>query len=132
VSTAAVAHLGDLEGLVRAANLAFFRFIESHAGAFSMLFAEDAGGRHVAQLDRVRARQAELLIAVLTKHSAATGSPIDRRRAELAVHAINGAAEALARWWGRHPETAPGELAAAMTELTLPGLLRLTDGRAEG
>jgi len=46
VSSAGRDHLGDLEGLLAAGNLAFFRFIAPHAGALAIPFAHHAGRRH--------------------------------------------------------------------------------------
>ncbi len=129
VAAAALAHLGDLDGLVRAGQLAFFAFIQSHASAFVMLFDEDAGGRHAAHIDHIRARQARVVADVLVRQSAAAGGrPLDPRRVELAVHAVNGAAEALAHWWRAHPDVPAEDLAESLTALTLPGLRALIEG----
>ncbi len=129
VGAATREHIDDLGELVAGGNLAFFRFIDTHAQAFSMLFSEDAGGRHAAHLDQVRASQAQLLSGVLTGHAMAFGRELDPVNTELAVQAVNGAAEALAQWWRHHPETSAERLAARMTELLLPGLQRLVQGQ---
>jgi AcrR family transcriptional regulator len=122
VGAAAGRHGRDLEGAVRAGNLAFFRFIASHARAFGMLFADDAGAPHAVHVERIRARQAALLEQMLTRQAAAAAHAVDGQRIELAVRAINGAAEALAHWWRSHPEVPAEDLAERLTELLLPGL----------
>ena len=127
VSTAAAAHVGDLEGMLHAAGLAYFRFIEAHRGAFMMLYAEQAGGRHARFIAGVRARQARLLVAMLTERAAEAGTPVDRRRLEGAAHALNGAAEALGLWWRDNPDVAAETLADWLIGLTFPGLQGLTE-----
>jgi AcrR family transcriptional regulator len=122
VGVAASGHGADLEAAVRAGNLAFFRFIASHARAFAMLFADEAGVSHSVHVEDIRARQAELLTQMLSSQATAAGQMVDARGIELAVHCINGAAEALAHWWRAHPEVAAEELAGRLTELLLPGL----------
>jgi AcrR family transcriptional regulator len=122
VGAAASGHGADLEAALRAGNLAFFRFIESHVRAFAMLFADDAGAPHAVHIDGIRARQATLLTQMLSSQATAAGQTVDNQRIELAVHAINGAAEALAHWGRAHPDIPAEDLAERLTELLLPGL----------
>ena len=126
VNRAAADHVGDLRAMIRAGSVAFFRFIDEHRGAFSMLFSENAGGRHARFVARVRARQARLIVALLIERAAEAGAPIDRRRLEGAAHALNGAAEALAHWWRENPDLTAETLADWLVAVTLPGLERLT------
>jgi AcrR family transcriptional regulator len=122
VAAGAAPHPDDLGAALHAGNLAFFHFIDSHARAFAMLVSDGAGGPHANHVERIRARQATLLVQMLSRRAAAAGQRVDQQRLELAVHAINGAAEALAHWWRAHPEVAAEQLAERLTELLAPGL----------
>jgi AcrR family transcriptional regulator len=125
VGGALTPRIGDLGAMLSAGNRAYLAFIDSHAAAFAMLFAESAGGRHAAAVAAIRARQARLLVGALHAHAAAVGATVELERLELAVHAMNGAAEAVALWWRDHRHVPSEELASRMTELLLPGLSAL-------
>jgi AcrR family transcriptional regulator len=130
VGRAAAAHVGDLEGMLQAAALAYFHFIDAHRGAFRMLYAEHAGGRHATFIAGVRARQARLLVAILTERAAEAGRPVDRRRLEGAAHALNGGAEALGLWWRDNPDVSAETLSDWLIGVMLPGLQALTEAPA--
>jgi AcrR family transcriptional regulator len=122
VTAAAIVHPAELEGMLRAGQLAFFRFIQSHAGAWRMLFIDSAAAPHAEQLARVRDRQDCLVARMLSELARSSGRKIEPRAADLAARAVNGAAEALAHWWTEHPDATAEELTDSVCALLLPGL----------
>ena len=105
---AVVARLGDqmLEQTVQAAGAvttpedalregltAYFRFVDRHAGAWSLLLSEVAPGTLASQeADRVRNAQVEMIAALIALHLPAH----DAERALVYAHVVSGASERLA------------------------------------
>ena len=115
----------DPERKLFAGALAFFGWVAERRQAWSSLLSASAGpeSREVAA---IRARQTELVAALLAEGSTevGAGSP-DPEQLDAVVHALNGAFEALSSWWQDHPDRTAEELATLLTALVLPGLLSL-------
>jgi AcrR family transcriptional regulator len=118
----------DPDAQLRAASLAFFRFIEGHRQAWKMLFTDESGV-HAAHVRDIRVRQTGVVIALLTAQAAEAGVTVDPQRIEAAANALNGAFECLAAWWTDHSELSAETLSDWLGELVLPGLRALVSRR---
>jgi AcrR family transcriptional regulator len=114
----------DPQDRMRAAAVEFFRFVAEHRGAWETLGAT-GGTPFNAGIDEIRRRQAELVRVMLTEWSVRAGGSPEPGALDLAAHAVNGAFEAAAAWWGDHTDRTPEDLAAMVTLLLGPGLDRL-------
>lgn len=111
---------GDATRL-RAGALAWFEFIGERRGLWDALLASDDAPASAA-IEAVRARQDDFVAAQLAATAQAEGAVVDPELVEAVATAMNGAFEALGRWWSRHPERSATELADLYTALVLPGL----------
>lgn len=137
VATAVAAAGDDAATRLRAGALAWFEFIEARRSVWDALLASgDAPA--TAAIETIRTRQdafvaAELTATVASVTSAADGAAddvartVDPELAAAVATAMNGAFEALGRWWHSHPERSATELADLYTALVLPGLEGLLD-----
>lgn len=105
---------------VRAATLAFFRFVAERRGLWEAL-APDRGP-FAADADAIRVRQNQLVAGLLLQAAERAGVAADERSAAAAATAVNGALEALARWWRDHPEVSAEDVSALALRLLMPGL----------
>lgn len=119
----ASAEESDPEAQLRAGSLAFFRFVAEHRRLWEALGAEP--GPFAAEAADIRRRQDDLVALLLGAAVARQGVTPQPARLGALAHAINGANEALARWWRDHPEISAEELATWSVDLLLPGLTRL-------
>jgi len=131
VATAVVAAGDDDEARLRAGALAWFEFIGERRSLWDALLASDDSPASAA-IDAVRARQDGFVAAQLAAGAAASGRPVDPALLEAVATAMNGAFEALGRWWSGHHERTAAELADLYTALVLPGLAGLLDWEAGG
>src|ERR1700694_3670082 len=76
-----------------------------------------------AEAAAVRRRQTELVAGLLASSAQRLGVEVDDLRVEATAHLLNGAVEALARWWGGHEEMS----AEQMTEWAVALVLRALD-----
>lgn len=106
---------------LRAGALAWFEFIGERRGLWDALLASDDAPASAA-IEAVRARQDAFVAAQLTATAVAEGQPVDAELVDAVATAMNGAFEALGRWWSRHPGRTAAELADLYTALVLPGL----------
>jgi AcrR family transcriptional regulator len=129
VTAAAATHPAELEEMLRAGQLAFFGFIQSHAGAWRMLFIDSAAAPHAEQVARVRAQQDHLVAGMLSELARSSERKLEPRAADLVARAVNGAAESLAHWWTEHPKATAEELTDSVCALLLPGLRQFIEAR---
>jgi len=120
---------GD-EARLRAGALAWFEFIGERRALWDALLASDDAPASAA-IDAVRARQDAFVAAQLAAGAAERGE-IDAELLSAVATAMNGAFEALGRWWSDHPDRTAAELADLCTALVLPGLSGLLDWEAGG
>lgn len=106
---------------LRAGALAWFEFIGERRGLWDALLASDDAPASAA-IEAIRARQDGFVAAQLTATAAAEGRSVDVELAGAVATAMNGAFEALGRWWSQHPDRTAAELADLYTALVLPGL----------
>lgn len=128
-SAVAAAGPPDEEAGLRAGALAWFEFIEARRGLWEALLSS----RDVPTTDSVesiRARQDGYVADQLVAAAAARGRTVDAALAGAVATAMNGAFEALGRWWHDHPDRTAAELADLYTALVLPGLTGLLDAAA--
>lgn len=118
--TSAAASEDDPARQVGACALSFFRFVSEHRRLWEALawdpgpFAEDAAA--------IRRGQDELVGSLFAAAAARRGVHPDAVKVGALAQAVNGAVEALARWWRDHPDVAPEQLARWVVELLMPGL----------
>src|ERR1700737_1234433 len=80
-----------------------------------------------AEAAAVRRRQTELVAALLAASAGRLGVEVDHLRVEATAHLLNGAVEALARWWGGHEDMSAEQMTDWAVALVLPGLDQLID-----
>ena len=112
---------------MQAGGLAFFRFVADHRAAWTVLLAGSPRpfDREVGELRRQQhTLVAALMAAAPVDHSSEGETPVNIDSFELDAlsHTVNGAFEALAGWWGDHPEVRPEQLAEWVAALITPGL----------
>jgi AcrR family transcriptional regulator len=115
VSHAVLAQTGDREKLL-AGTTAFFAWVADRRGLWQ-LFQAGRAGRFTDETNAIFARQTDLVAGFMIEIAGA--APLD---AEVAAHAINGASDALARWWPEHPELTAEDMAGRLVDLVWPGL----------
>jgi AcrR family transcriptional regulator len=91
-----------LEDQLRAGLFAYFGYVGERPQRFRLLYGPGGpGGPLAEQTAELRFDSAEQIAAVF----AATAPQIPEDETVAAAHIISGAAEQLARWWRRNPET---------------------------
>jgi AcrR family transcriptional regulator len=126
VAEAVLAAEGDDAARLRAGALAWFRFIGERRALWDALLASDDAPASAA-IEAIRTRQDDFVAAQLAAGARAEGRAVDDELVGAVASAMNGAFEALGRWWSRHPEHGADELADLYTALVLPGLEGLLD-----
>jgi AcrR family transcriptional regulator len=92
-ATEAAVQTASSEQALQQGLSAYFRFVDAHAGAWSLLVREVAPGTAAsAAADRVRQRQVDNIAALVAAH---LPDP-DPTRADVYAHIVSGAAERLA------------------------------------
>jgi AcrR family transcriptional regulator len=124
--TAATASETEPAAQLRAGSLAFFGFVGEHRRLWEALASE--AGPFAAEAAGIRQRQDDLVAMLLKRAAASLGVSPPALRLSAAAHAINGANEALARWWRDHDELSPEQLTSWSLDLLLPGLEQLPTG----
>ena len=109
---------------LRAGALAWFEFIGERRALWDALLASDDAPASAA-IEAVRARQDGFVAAQLAATAGADGRSVDPDLVGAVATAMNGAFEALGRWWSGHPDRTAEELADLYTALVLPGLTGL-------
>jgi len=113
------------EAQLRAGILAFLTFVGEHRrlwealGADASPFAEEAAA--------IRRRQTELATVLLAEAAVRMGVPPDPQKVDAVAHALNGAVEALARWWRDHEDMTPEGLTDLAVDLLFPGLVHIVE-----
>ena len=121
--TAAVAAAPDPRSQMEAATLSFFRFVAQQPRLWEVLAFDT--GPFSADAAAIRHTQNVLVAALLDGAAQRGGAAADPIRASALASAVNGAIEALARWWHGHEDVAPEELTRLAVGLLLPGLEQL-------
>lgn len=121
VAEAVLAVADDDATRLRAGAVAWFEFIEERRGLWDALLASDDAPASAA-IEAARVRQDRFVAAQLRASATDQGADVDPEMAEAVAAAMNGAFEALGRWWSRHPHRSATELADLCTALLLPGL----------
>lgn len=109
---------------LEAGLLAYFRFVDQHAGAWALLLREVAPGTAAAEaVERVRAAQvgtiAELVGVQLGKK--------DSRRALTYAHVVSGAAERISAVRLNGPRQSPEQATRLLLEVLWTGFARLVE-----
>lgn len=121
VADAVLAAAADDAARLRAGALAWFEFIGERRSLWDALLGSDDAPASTA-IEAVRARQDGFVAAQLTATATAVGRTVDAELVEAVATAMNGAFEALGRWWSHHPDRTAAELADLYTALIQPGL----------
>ena len=124
--TAAAASETEPAAQLRAGLLAFFEFVGEHRRLWEALASEV--GPFASEAAGIRQRQDDLVALLLRAAAESLGVSPPALRLGAAAHAINGANEALARWWRDHDELSAEQLTTWSLQLLLPGLEQLLAG----
>lgn len=91
-TTSAAVRASTPEQALREGLIAYFRFVDHNAGAWSVWLREVAPGSAAsAEVERVRSAQVDAIAALVRLHLPGA----DKTRAEVYAHAVSGAAERL-------------------------------------
>jgi AcrR family transcriptional regulator len=124
VARAVTAAGDDPESRLRAGATAWFEFVGERRSVWDGLLATpDAPVTEAIAL--IRERQDAWVAQELVRAAEDAGGPSDAELAGAVATAMNGAFEALARWWQARPDRTAAELADLYTALLLPGLAAL-------
>jgi AcrR family transcriptional regulator len=105
---------------------AYFRFVDAHAGAWSLLVREVAPGTAAAAAaDRVRQQQVDNIAALVAAHLPEPGST----RAAVYAHVVSGAAERVAAVRLDGTRLSPKQAAALLMDVMWTGFAQLQGGR---
>ncbi len=115
----AVANETDPIRKLRYGGLAFFKFVEEHRQAWSVLIYGNPSS-FAKDVDEIRQKQANLVANLIAQVIDALPTPKDTIFVEAAAHAINGAFEALALWWFDHTDISAETLADWFVSIWLP------------
>lgn len=126
VASAVVEAGADETERLRAGALAWFEFIESRRALWGALLSS-SDAPTTAAIESIRTRQDAFVAQQLAGAAQERGEDVDREVVEAVATAMNGAFEALGRWWNDHPDRTAQELADLYTGLVLPGLTALLD-----
>ena len=105
---------------VEACALAFFGFVGEHRRLWDALAWDP--GPFAADAAAIRRRQDELVALLFTAAADEQGAVAPALQVRALAQAVNGAVEALARWWRDHEDVTPETLARWTVELLIPGL----------
>jgi AcrR family transcriptional regulator len=113
----------DPETALRQGLIAFFRYVDEHAGAWTLLIREVAPGTPAAAaVDRVRAVQVDVIAALIGMHV-----PLGPTRAAVYAHVVSGAAERLSYVRLDGITTTPEEAANHLMDALWTGFAALID-----
>ncbi len=116
---------------LRAGALAWFEFIGERRPLWEALLSSNDAPTTDA-VAAIRARQDGFVAEQLRAGAAARGVAVDTVLVGAVATAMNGAFEALGRWWHDHDGRSADELADLYTALVLPGLTGILDPSATG
>lgn len=127
VGTAVEAAGHDAFDRLRAGALAWFEFIDARRAVWDALLGSPDAPT-TAAVEAIRHRQDAFVAAELLAKADAEGRDVDPELVGAVATAMNGAFEALGRWWHAHPDRTAAELAELYTAMVLPGLVGLVEG----
>lgn len=124
VATAVMEAEDDDASRLRAGSLAWFRFIATRRPLWDALLS--SGEAPVTEaIEAIRVRQDGFVALQLSETAHAEGRVVDDEIVGAIATTMNGAYEALGRWWEQHPDYSAEQLADLYTALVLPGLTTL-------
>ena len=114
----------DPETALRHGLTAFFRYVDEHAGAWTLLLREVAPGTPAAAaVDRIRAVQVDVIAALIGLHL----DPPDPVRAGVYAHVVSGAAERLSTVRLTETKITPEEAANLLMDALWTGFAALVE-----
>jgi len=101
----------------------FFAWVEERHEAWRALFRDAADPELAPVIDRLQAQATRAIVALVpVEHAGA-----DERALEMYAQLTSGACQALANWWGEHPEVPREELVDRVIAFCWTGMARLQD-----
>lgn len=130
VTTGALAGATTAEQALERGLTAYFRFVDAHAGAWSLLLQEVSPGTAAAQaVERVRQQQVDHIAALVAAHL----PPSEGTRAHAYAHVVSGATERLGNVRLAGPRLSPKAATRLVMDVLWVGFGTLQDGvRWEG
>lgn len=116
VTSAAAAAAADPRGRLRSSTLAFFRYLEEHGSAWTLLCSESTVAGEA--LEGIRAQQSDFIAALL----AGQAPGVDARRLAGWAQVIVGAGERLAIWRGTERAVTAEQATDYLVDLVWTGL----------
>jgi AcrR family transcriptional regulator len=120
----AVAGETELRSLLRSGARAWFEYIAEHRALWTA-FLGGADAPMSAEVDHIRRRQARLVASLLAQKAPPTDPPAPATLLEPVAHLVNGAFEAVTRWWADNPDVTIAALAELCTDFLFPGLVAI-------
>ena len=96
---------------------AFFGWVEERHEAWRALFRDAADPELAPVIDRLQAQATRAIVALVPP-----GAPGDDQAIEMYAQLTSGACQALANWWGDHPDVPRAELVDRVIEFCWEGL----------
>jgi AcrR family transcriptional regulator len=95
----------------------FFGWVEERQEAWRALFRDAADPELRPLIDRLQSAATQAIVSLVPPGGS-------EQQAEMYASLVSGACQALANWWGDHPEVARGELVDRVMEVVWVGLER--------
>jgi AcrR family transcriptional regulator len=99
---------------------AFFGWVEERHEAWRALFRDAADPELAPLIDRLQAQATQAIVALVP-----SGAGISDQRVEMYAQLTSGACQALANWWGEHPEVPRAELVDRAMDVCWTGMSKL-------
>jgi AcrR family transcriptional regulator len=109
------------EERLRAGVDVFFGWVEERREAWRALFRDAADPELAPLIDRLQAQATRAIVALVP----AGGNGVDDQRIEMYAQLTSGACQALANWWGEHPDVPRAVLVDRVMEVCWDGMSRL-------
>ena len=99
---------------------AFFGWVQERPDAWRALFRDSADPELAPMIGRLQAQTTQAIAALMPP-----GAPDDPQQVEIFAQLASGACQALANWWGEHPELERSVLVDRVIAFCWTGLERL-------
>ena len=102
---------------------AFFGWVQERPEAWRALFRDAADPELAPVIDRLQAQATRAIVALVPAGAAAGAG--DAQAIEMYAQLTSGACQALANWWGEHPDVPRAELVDRVIAFCWDGMARL-------
>jgi AcrR family transcriptional regulator len=107
---------------------AFFGWVQERPEAWRALFRDAADPELAPMVDQLQARITQAIVAMMQRPGAGVGGAATDEAIDMYAQLSSGACQALANWWGEHPDVPRELLVDRVLEFCWTGLERSARG----